>query len=203
MSDQGANKGDVEVDETEGEFLSTAEISAKIAALSPADQRKLRKAANFISRTNGLDEGQALLQEAMVRAFEGRRRCRCDLEVVPFLFGAMRSIAHSAAKSAKRSPVNPYAELPEDVDEVSLKEARDRADLRNPERDVVANDMIQKIDDLFKEDQPAREVLLAMADGYQGDELREVLGIDKTQHNTIRKRILRHTEELGKLWGGK
>lgn len=200
MSDQGTGKGEAEVDETEGEFLSTVEISAKIAVLSLADQRKLRKAANFIARTNGLDEGQALLQEAMVRAFEGRRRCRRNLEVAPFLFGAMRSIAYSAAKSAKRSPVDMYAEVPDHVDEVSLKEARDRADQRNPERDAVANDMLQKIDNLFKDDQPAREVLLAMADDYQGKDLREVLGLSETQHNTIRKRILRHTEELGKLW---
>lgn len=200
MSDQGTGKGSGEVDETEGDLLPTAEISAKIAALSLADRRKLLKAGRFISRTSGLDEGQALLQEAMVRAFEGRRRCRRDLEVVPFLFGAMRSIANSAAKSAKRSPVNPYAEVPDDIEAVSLDEARDRGDLRNPEREVSASDMIQKIDDLFKDDQPAREVLLAMADGYKGKELREALGLSETQHNTIRKRILRHTEELGKLW---
>src|SRR5690349_7760247 len=82
----------------ENEWLSTPEISAAISSLSPSDKRKLRKAARFIARINGLDDAE-LLQEALVRAFEGRRRCRRGLPIVLFLFGAMRSIASSALKS--------------------------------------------------------------------------------------------------------
>src|SRR6266571_5342774 len=116
------------------EWLSTPEVSAAISSLSKSDKRKLRKAAKLIARINGLDHAE-LLQEALVRAFEGRRRCRRGFPIVPFLFGAMRSIASSAAKSARRSPVNWLVAAAEDddSDEDIQQRAEPAVDHRTPE----------------------------------------------------------------------
>jgi DNA-directed RNA polymerase specialized sigma24 family protein len=200
MSKEETAWGHEAPNEPEGDLLSRTEISAEIDALSLADQRKLRKAARFISKINGLDDDQALLQEAMVRAFEGRRRCPRALPVVAFLFGAMRSIASSAAKSARRSPVDRFAAVRDEAEDAPRRSGTEQADACTPERETFARDMLKKIDELFKDDADAQMVLYAMAEGLQGQELRKELGLTETEHNTIRKRILRQSESLAVAW---
>lgn len=180
----------------EGDWLSTPEVSAGISRLSASDKLKLRKAARFIARINGLDDAE-LLQEALVRAFEGRRRCRRGLPIVPFLFGAMRSIASSALKSARRAPVDwlVAAAENEDWDEEILRRTEPAADDRTPEREAMAKDMLQKIDRLFEDDADVQMLIYAIAEGFEGQGLRDELGWTQTQHDTVRKRKNRKLDE--------
>ena len=121
------------------------------------------------------------------------------MQIVPFLFGAMRSIANSVSKSAKRSPIDQYAELDE-TEEQDQDEGIEASQNITPEREAIARDMLQKVNNLFKDDPDAQLVLYAMADGVQGQELREVLGLTETQHNTIRRRMMRQSKALAETW---
>jgi hypothetical protein len=156
--------------------LSVDEVKSAIDALTLADQEFLMNSANFFCKINALSEPMSLLQEAFTRALTGQRKCRRNLRFVPFLYGAMRSIADSTAKSAKRSIIV------------------DAEDLVTPEREAAAREALQRVDDLFQDDQDVRLLLEAMADRLKGQELRDALGWDKTQHNTIRRRMLRKCE---------
>jgi DNA-directed RNA polymerase specialized sigma24 family protein len=186
-------------DDVASDALSTAELRSVIAALKPSDEQKLMRAAEFLCYVNGFDDPRGLLQEAMVRALSGTRRCPRDTEIVPFLFGAMRSIANSVSKSAKRSPIDQYAEL-DSAEEQDKDEGIEATQNITPEREAIARDMLQKVNDLFKDDADAQLVLYAMADGVQGQELREVLGLTDTQHNTIRRRMMRQSKALADSW---
>lgn len=186
-------------DDMASDTLSIAELRSAIAALKLSDEQKLMRAAEFLCYVNGFDDPRGLLQEAMVRALSGTRRCPRNMQIVPFLFGAMRSIANSVSKSAKRSPIDQYAELDE-TEEQDQDEGIEATQNITPEREAMARDMLQKVNNLFKDDADAQLVLYAMADGVQGQELREALGLTETQHNTIRRRMMRQSKALAETW---
>ncbi len=185
-----------------GEWLSPQEAKAAIEALSDADEARLLSAAEFLSKINGLDDPDGLLQEALVRALATQRRWAKNMAAVPFLIGVMRSIGNSAAKSNKRSPVDRFADVEEaeEVDETEQLQSGDAVQRVTPERQAGAQEMLKALDELFKDDEEVRLVLLAMADGLQGQDLRDELGLTETQHNTIRKRMLRQSKELADVW---
>jgi len=177
--------------------LSVDEVRSALEALTPADEALLIKAAKFFCEINSLSEPMSLLQEALTRALEGGRKCRRNLAFVPFLYGSMRSIAHSAAKSAKRSKIDAFAEPDEEAEE---ELSADAIELVTPEREAAARDALQRINDLFKGDEEILLLLYAMADGLKGKELRESLGWNETQHNSIRRRMMRKSETFAQDW---
>jgi hypothetical protein len=114
----------------------------------------------------------------------------------------MSSIASSAAKSNKRSPVDRFADVEEgeELDETEQLEAGAAVERVTPERQAAAQEMLNALDELFEGDEEIRLVLLAMADGLQGQDLRDELDLTETEHNTIRKRMLRKSKALADAW---
>lgn len=179
------------------DVLTTREMRAALDGLKAADVTRLQSAAQFFSEINGFDDSLGLLQEALVRALEGKRRCPRDLPPVPFLFGAIRSIANSMSKAAARSPIDRFAALDEAEEQDDFVEAAQHV---TPEREVTAQDALHKVNELFKVDPEALMVLYAMAEGLQGQALREALTLTETQHNTIRRRMMRQSKSLAEAW---
>lgn len=179
------------------DVLTTAEMRAALDGLTAADVARLQSAAQFFSEINGFNDSLGLLQEALVRALEGKRRCPRDLPPVPFLFGAIRSIANSMSKAAARSPIDRFAALDEAEEQDEFVEAAQHV---TPEREVAAQDTLHKVNELFKDDPEALMVLYAMAEGLQGQALREALTLTETQHNTIRRRMMRQSKSLAEAW---
>lgn len=172
--------------------LTTDEISDAISALTAIDKQKLRNAARMLCRFNGLSDHEGLLQEALVRAFEGIRKCPRDLPLVPFLFGTMRSIASSAAKSASRSPIDPFSPPPEELETVPHRE--DGADIPSapsPERILLGRVALAELESWFADDEDVQYLMMAIADDLQGKDLEKELGWTETQHNTVRTRMRR------------
>jgi DNA-directed RNA polymerase specialized sigma24 family protein len=195
-----SEEGDVqeEVAENIKEPLSPDEVKTALDALTPKDIAVLSQAADFLCFINGLDQPDELLQEALTRALAGQRKCRRNLAFVPFLYGSMRSIASAAAKAAKRSRIDPFADL-EEAEEAEQLSA-DAVDLVDPERLAVARDALQKLNEIFKDDEEVLIVIESMASGLKGDELRKSLGLSKTEHDTIRKRMHRRSKPFAKIW---
>jgi len=200
-----ASSDSEEPDDPGGDVLSIGEVSMAISALSRADVCRLRKAARFLAGINGLNDDGELLQEALVRAYEGRRKCRRDLPILTFLIGAMRSIANSAAKSARRSPVDRFVSVSDDFDDAADSGPfAEGVDFVTPEREEVARNMLQKIQDVFKDDEESQMLLYAIGEGFKGQGLRAELGLSETQENTIRTRISRKLDEwLAEEWRAK
>jgi DNA-directed RNA polymerase specialized sigma24 family protein len=178
--------------------LSTDEVKQALGALAPVEKAKLFKAAEFFCEINGFNNPDDLLQEALTRAYEGRRKCPPGLPMVPFLWGAMRSIANAAAKSERRSRIDPFAEPEDAEDDEQLNEhAVERVD---PERIAAARQALERVNELFKDDVEVLVVIDAMASGLKGEALRQSLGLTKTEHETIRKRMMRQSKPLAQDW---
>lgn len=180
------------------DVLSPDELKAALDALTPMDIARLNQAAEFFCAINGFDQANDLLQEALTRALAGQRKCRRDLAFVPFLYGSMRSIANAAAKASRRSRIDPFA-TPEDGEEEEELDAN-AVELVDPERLAAARDALEKLNELFKDDEEILIVIEAMASGLKGEELRQSLGLSKTDHDTIRKRMHRQSKPFAKPW---
>ncbi len=178
--------------------LSRQEIETALSALTAREEGILFEGAQLFCFINGFDSPDDLLQEALTRAIAGKRRCRRGLGVVPFLWGSMSSIANAAAKASKRSRIDPFAD-PEDAEEEEELGAAG-VELVDPERVVAAHDALQKLNNLFKDDVEILLLIDAMASGLKGEELRISLGLSKTDHDTIRKRMHRQCRDLAMLW---
>lgn len=178
--------------------LSPDEVKAALNGLTPADIARLNRAAAFFCTINGFNQPNDLLQEALTRALAGKRKCRRDLAFVQFLCGSMRSIANAAAKASRRSRIDPFAEVDDGEDEEEL--SAEAVELIDPERLAAARDALQKVNELFKDDEEILIVIEAMASGLKGEELRHSLGLSKTDHETIRKRMHRQSKPFAKLW---
>lgn len=201
ISNQGMDVEEEDLPEDVRDALSPDEVKAALNALTPTDIARLSQAADFLCFINGLDQPDELLQEALTRALAGQRKCRRNLAFVPFLYGAMRSIANAAAKAARRSRIDPFADL-EDAEEG--EELRgDAVDLVDPERLASGRDSLQKLNELFKDDAEVLIVIESMASGLKGEELRKSLGLSKTEHDTIRKRMHRKSKPFAKIWSEK
>jgi DNA-directed RNA polymerase specialized sigma24 family protein len=186
-------------DSPEGmDYLSRQEIDAAISALTAKEELILLHGAELFCFINGFDSPDDLLQEALTRAVAGKRKCRRGLGIVPFLWGAMSSIANAAAKRSKRSRIDPFAD-PEDAEEEEELGAAG-VELVDPERVVAAHDALQKLNALFKDDVEILILIDAMALGLKGEGLRTSLGLSQTDHDTIRKRMHRQCKDLAKPW---
>jgi DNA-directed RNA polymerase specialized sigma24 family protein len=173
-------------------FLTTDEVSDAISGLTAIDKQRLRKAARLLCRFNGLSDHEGLLQETLVRAFEGIRRCRRGLPLLTFLIGAMKSIASSASKSASRSPIDPFSPPPDELENAPHRE--DGADIMSvpsSEQIVLGRMELAECESWFADDSEVLDLMLAMAIGLEGKELEEELHWTATLHNTVRTRMRR------------
>lgn len=180
------------------DVLARAEIEEAISALTAKEEAILRRGAEFFCYINGVDSPDDLLQEALTRAFEGRRKCPRGLPIVPFLWKSMSSIANTAAKVNRRSRIDVFAE-PEDAEEEEELGAA-AVELRDPERLVAAQEALANIEALFQDDVDVLVLIEELANGLRGEELRASLKLTETELDTIRKRMHRRCKELAKPW---
>lgn len=164
-----------------------------IRSLSEADWVRLRMVSERYARS--AISAEDLLQETLLRAWDGSRRCPTNVDVVKFLAEAMRSIADEARKKEQRKrEAMAKAEAP--VADGGLDSAEHDA-----EQKVIEDDQARRIRisilALFDDDQDARALVEAMMEEFSAEELRELTGLDKTAYDTTRRRIRRR---LGKAY---
>ena len=165
----------------EKEYATTAEARAAIVELPDAECAKLLLRAGYWVRQRHLQrhlEPEDLLQEATLRTLQGRRRWRKGVvALAKHLDETMRSVSGHLRASAPSDPV--------EIDEET--EARDRS-----ARETLADrDLIERALLNFRDDKAALAVLHLRAAGSTPSEIREEMGIGKTQYDTICKRIRR------------
>ncbi len=177
---------------------SEQEIVKAIEQLSPDDQRRLtltaRKLVQGIGKKAFGFEETDLLQEAITRTLDGRRRwCKDDVTFCRHIYGVMKSVAshwwesEAGAKVIREADCCNGSEVARDKNPLLLVEAPNS----DPERKVVEEDFIAKLMQKAASRELAPMILEGMLEGMTGKEIRE-LGITQTQYETEMKWIRRN-----------
>lgn len=179
--------------EQEDVYLSENDVRDRLNALTEADlHRLLRSAKNLAGATHAADD---LIQKAILLVLSGERRWKREMETIPFLYSAMRSIAHAEFK--KKSPENKKTSIVNgDGDDIEITDTAPSTEARliQQEDDNLVRKRVEEIFDVFKDDDEATLLLVGIADGLSASEIREQMKISKTQYETILKWIRRKTK---------
>lgn len=180
----------------ESDHLSVAEIRAAIKAMTGADRRRLEKSAMFHSLPTE-HEPADLLQEAMERAWAGKRRCPRTVDVFYFLREAMRSIAsawretHKGRGECRLASRHASENAPVELDL--------QTPLSDPEATLAseqaAEQIINRVLCLFEDDPIAQGLIKGIIEELDAQELRVATGLDKTAYDSKRRLIRRRIEK--------
>jgi DNA-directed RNA polymerase specialized sigma24 family protein len=155
------------------------EIIQVLQSLTAPQKTALNKVARiYAGKTSyGHDGHKDLIQEAYLRVLNGQREWPRDVAVVPFLAGVMRSIAWDWREEDHFEDAEP--EL-----------------IGHEDQSALARIDIKKIIGMFSNDPAAQTILLAMAQGARGEELRKLSGLSPTEYESKRTKIRRQLEKL-------
>ncbi|WP_421933939.1 hypothetical protein [Phenylobacterium sp.] len=134
-----------------------------------------------------------LINEAVLRALDGNRRCPRKTAPVIFLANAMRSIVSAERASVALHPRTQSLSATGTEGPFNVRSLD-----RNPEEMRLARDefveRLQALDTLFADDEEAQMIIMADIDGLDADAIRELTGLNSTQYATARRRIRRRIE---------
>ena len=132
-----------------------------------------------------------LLNEALTQLLSGQRAWNPEIGIVQVIDQAMRSIRWSWRAKGERSGVEAVVSVAptdasEDEDQATVVRATD-----SPESLAADRELIDRIEELFADDEDAQTVLTGYQLGLSGPELREVSGLDRKEFEAARRRIRR------------
>jgi DNA-directed RNA polymerase specialized sigma24 family protein len=160
---------------------SPLQRAVSTALMPEADFLRLQAVARLYARGLPGDVGwRELLNEAVARVLEGKRRPPDGLAMPAFIAGVMRSLRADHWRRVRRERAA-GAEL--------LLHAVDPA--LDPERAMEVAQQLAAIDRLFAGDIQALQVLSGLASGAGPDEIQRLYGMNATDYDSTRKRIRR------------
>lgn len=183
---QAAHGSDVHHD-----VLDLEEIGSAIAGLTEIDLIRMRRAGRSFA-WGSAHEVNDLIQEAVVAASTGRRKCPREVSFVKFLINAMRSIASAARETERVAGIdytldatgtdgNPIV-VPTDVEP-------DAETVRLRDEDVELR--IAELHEIFDDDDEAMLVILALLEHQTKEEIMSSYDFTEKAYDTIRRRIRR------------
>lgn len=173
---------------------SASEVRAAIERLSNADYAKLMLIARSFAKARirgSVVEAQDLLQDALVKTLDGRRTWNREVSILKHLDRVMES---DAGHVAERQAAQAASTMVESTDQraSSASDPSDRLVVRQELDDCLS---------LFDGDVDALKVLHLKGEGLSASEIRQELGISRTDYDTvtkrIRRRIAKHLSEGG------
>jgi len=175
--------------------LTPAEAAAAIRTLTDVGWVRLRKIARAFALSRPADADD-LLQRAMMRTLEGKRRCPRDVDIIKFLADVMRSIASDWAKARRRRPDHRAVPLEGGPDDPPIDPPEDRPDQEEQliEAEEAAR-LRQRVIDLFADDVEAQVMVEGIMEGMEGEALRATTGLDKTAFASKRRQIRRQLDK--------
>jgi DNA-directed RNA polymerase specialized sigma24 family protein len=131
-----------------------------------------------------------LLQEALTRIILGARRQPEGVTMVAFVAGIMRSLkSEHWRRVSKRLGVGKAARIDRIGNESREMDLHDPAP--GPERWLCAQQELKVIERLFADDLVALKIIAGLGQGLSAEQIRDVIGISKTDYDSARKRIRR------------
>lgn len=168
--------------------LDADELRLALFELGTADVIRLRRAGRLYAL--GLDcEVHDLLNDAVLGALEGKRRCPRELGIVPFLIGIMRSRASALRDSARRRGVELGLET---VAAHGRELAVAAEDVENDAARADEHDRwLKDIRAAFADDPHALSLLEADLAEWSRSEILKRCALNDIQYATIRRRMRR------------
>jgi len=168
------------------EHLAPEEVLKKLESLSAEDKIRLRLIER--RRRSGTDfpEGH-LYRETICLALPGNRKCPRDVPLIAFLFQTMRSLASHRRAQLKRQESTSKTNREGHASELQIP-----TDQHNPETALIERedtDIVTAIYECLAGDDEAQFVIMALADGKKGKELRDEIGIDQAAYDYAMRRI--------------
>ena len=183
---------------TTEKHLAPEEVLEKLDSMSVDDKLRLRLIER--RRLGGTDfqEGE-LYKEAVCQAIVGERLCPRDVAFIAFLAQSMRSIA--SHRRVARARLDSLTDVDGAGNVVEIQVASAQLD---PEASLIeqeSTDTVTAIYVCFEGDDEAQLVVMAIAGGKKGKELRDEIGVDQAAYDYIMKRIKRvMTKKYPKGW---
>jgi DNA-directed RNA polymerase specialized sigma24 family protein len=160
------------------EAFSTAEVARALSRLGTAEMVRLSELSRTWARR--VDPGLAddLLNEAIGRAMDGRRRWSTSEDLLSFMSGAMRSIAHEWRRKAQRESTAG----PDDLAAIApaVWPAQEAA--------VALSGLLTKVAEALGGHSTALSVFTLRTTGATRCEICAELGLDDTQYDTAYRR---------------
>lgn len=183
------------------ENYTAEELSELIRSLGDADLHRLEQEGRVLA-LKCWRQPEELLNEAVLRALDGRRHCKKAMGLMPFLFGVMKSVAHEWTKARTRNRGNPDEARwgsPPEIEADSLADDQPSALelLEAGEARVAASEVLKEVTSMFESDEKAWFVIEANMEGSMTpDEVCCTLGIDRREYDAVRKRIRRGFDKV-------
>jgi DNA-directed RNA polymerase specialized sigma24 family protein len=166
------------------------------------DLLRLKSVARLYARGLPPEVGWAdLLQEAFARVLDGSRKCPEGLPMTAFLAGVIRSIRTEHWRRARKQA----ARLPQmlaELDAGGSLEGEAGDPTPDPERSLIAMELLTEIYRLFAEDPRALQVIEGLFEGLLPEQIRAKYDMSKTDYDSTRKRMRRALLREGLRWGG-
>lgn len=137
-----------------------------------------------------------LLQEAILRTLEGKRRPPDGISMVTFLAGVMRSIKSEHWRRLRRE-ARDFTSRRTDGEEAVHGVCDPSPD---QERRLVALTQLRAIDRLFVDDRQALQILGGLGEGLSAEEIQKACGMSRTEYESTRKRMRRLLLREGLAW---
>ena len=170
--------------ESEDEYLTNLEIKSLIQGLSSANILRLGQIARkYVYRS--LMDADEILSEAIVVTASGQRKVPRNVSLIAFLAETMRSIASNEVRKIRKK-LTPIDDDPENDPILNIADKNIHI-----EYEVAANQEIEHIYELFKNDEDVTFLLMAKYDGLSPDEICEMGNWDRTKYNSVQKRLRR------------
>ena len=183
------------------ERLPTEEVGKAMFALleSAASYAKLRTIATSLAAGLSGLTGDDLINEAVVRFYEGRKKWPRGVHPLVVFKTAMRSLASDARKRTSIGPVDEAVAL------ATVGGEEDGTDLRpqvhgvsaiTPEDALSGKEQLAAVYAVVAGDEDLELQVMAWADGLRGDEAVRELNWDKKKFEAARKRLTRRLDAL-------
>lgn len=172
--------------ETDDEYFTVTEIKQLIQQLSDAEILKLGQIARtYTSRNSCLLNSDELLNQAIIVIASGKRKFPREVPLLAFFAKTMKSIASNEKRKASRkfTPVN------DDPENDPILNEPDKT--INVESEAITDQELENIYSLFEDDDDITLLLMAKCEGLTPDETCETTGWNRTQYNTVQKRLRR------------
>lgn len=173
----------------ENEYLTDLEIKNLIKDLSNADIIRLSQIAE--RNIWGCQmEADDLLQEVIVSILSGDRKFPRNVKPIAFFAQTMKSISSNKRDKLKRQKISTI------MTEINDEEANNIIN-NIPENsvsydaEIAATQQIEEIYELFKDDEDVTILLMARYDELSAVEICETTGWNRTQYETVNKRLRR------------
>lgn len=188
-----------------GEPATPDQIEQALEELSDADWMRLRKLATRHLWGTRLASPDDLIGETVDRLLRGKRHWPIGLPFIPWMDGAMKSVADGFRNLDRAKLEVLAAELTGDDEEFAGREPMDMlaVDCETPldtmltvEAQKEADAARAKLEDHFRGDEEVGWILMGIDEGLRGEEIQEIGEMGKTQYETARKRLRRGIERL-------